>query len=85
MMTKLGEYLKESWFKWLMGILIMILLAVFNYVFASVGALERKMVGVQEEVGEHKVESEKTNLVIQTQLSQIQTDLQWIREKLKEK
>lgn len=67
-MDKETQYLRSKTFYWVTGMTITVLIAIFGYTFSCLGNMESKVDGYQ------------IGLVnIQSQLSQIQTDILWIK------
>jgi hypothetical protein len=87
MMDKVNGYLKKSWFTWVIGIMIAILMATFGYVLNCISNVDNKVSEISTDVNSrlqsHQIDSEKVNSNINSQLSEIKNDIKWIKEKLK--
>ena len=81
---KVNGYLKDSLFQWIIGILIVVLMTTFGYLLNIIRNVEAKVDNVKVEVNnriqEQQISAEKINGNINAQLSEIKTDLKWIRQ-----
>lgn len=68
-------------FKWIIGTVVSILMAIIGYQFNTICRLENRIASVEQENNSAKV----TLARIETQLAQIQVDLTEIKSSLKDK